>query len=80
MLGKCANPGCPAAFRYLHEGKVYLVDCKAAFAKRKTGTSGKLAGALYKREYYWLCASCSRDLTIQIDGNYRVRVTLKRTA
>ena len=26
MLSKCANPGCPAPFLYLHEGKLFRLD------------------------------------------------------
>ncbi len=26
MLSKCANPGCPAPFLYLHEGKLFRMD------------------------------------------------------
>jgi hypothetical protein len=25
MLSKCANPSCPTTFRYLHEGKLYVI-------------------------------------------------------
>jgi hypothetical protein len=78
MLAKCANPDCSAVFRYLHEGKVYMVDSKAAFAGSGRTNNAKIAGALYKCEYYWLCASCCRELTIQIDGDHRVRVALRR--
>ena len=26
MLSKCANPGCPATFLYLHQGKLFRLD------------------------------------------------------
>jgi hypothetical protein len=26
MLSKCANPTCPTTFRYLHEGRLYVID------------------------------------------------------
>ena len=29
MLSKCANPGCPASFLYLHQGKLFRLDTAA---------------------------------------------------
>lgn len=54
MVAKCANPGCPAIFRYLHEGRLFLLE---ATAKRQL-------------RYYWLCSSCSLAMTVipQQDG------------
>ena len=34
MLSKCANPGCPASFLYLHEGKLFRLDTSAEILAR----------------------------------------------
>ena len=80
MLSKCASPGCSTPFRYLHEGKLYLIDRNAASVGCKL--SGDLRYARKSRglEYFWLCSSCCSDLTIQVDDDHGVRVVRKREA
>jgi hypothetical protein len=34
MLSKCANPGCPASFIYLHEGKLFRLDSSTEILAR----------------------------------------------
>ena len=76
MLSKCANPSCPATFRYLHEGKLYLIDPWAARTRHKPRCSTK-SGQL---EYAWLCSSCCLYLTIHVDEEFRTRVVRKLEA
>ena len=68
MLSKCANPVCSNAFRYFHEGKLYLIE-----SKDPSSTSRTL-------EYFWLCSSCSREMTIQMDDDHAVTVFRKQAA
>lgn len=73
MLSKCANPACPTTFRYLHEGRLYVIaprETVARYKPRSSSTSGQL-------EYAWLCSSCSLYLTIQIDEEFGARVVRK---
>ena len=73
MLSKCANPTCPTTFRYLHEGRLYVIaprETVAGYKPRRSSTSGQL-------EYAWLCSSCSLYLTIQIDEEFGTRVVRK---
>ncbi len=70
MLSKCANPTCPTTFRYLHEGRLYLIASRETLAAHKPRRSSK-SGQL---EYAWLCSSCSLYLTIQIDEEFGTRV------
>jgi hypothetical protein len=72
MLSKCANPTCATTFRYLHEGKLYVIDLRepARHKPRCSSRSGQL-------EYAWLCSSCSLYLTIQIDEEFGTRVVRK---
>jgi hypothetical protein len=65
MLSKCANPICPARFRYLHEGRLYLVTSASRFdGRRRLSTSGSNRRS---PEYAWLCSACSFCMTIHID-------------
>ena len=80
MLSKCASPGCSTPFRYLHEGKLYLIDRKAASAGRKPPADLRYARKSCGLEYVWLCSSCCSDLTIQVDDDHGVRVVRKREA
>ena len=73
MLSKCANPTCRTLFRYLHEGKLYVIGPKEALARHKPGCSAK-SGQI---EYAWLCSSCCLHLTIQIDEEFGTRVMRK---
>ena len=73
MLSKCANPSCPTTFRYLHEGRLYLIAPKETAAgcePRSASTAGQI-------EYAWLCSSCSLNLTIQIDEKFGTKVVRK---
>jgi hypothetical protein len=75
MLSKCANPTCATTFRYLHEGKLYVIDMRepARHKPRCSNRSGQL-------EYAWLCSSCSLYLTIQLDEEFGARVVRKLEA
>jgi hypothetical protein len=76
MLSKCANPTCPTTFRYLHEGRLYVIDpggVQAGHGPRCSSKSGQL-------EYAWLCSTCSLYLTIQIDEEFGTRVVRKLEA
>jgi hypothetical protein len=73
MLSKCASPACSTTFRYLHEGRLYVIDHRESLARSKPrclSRSGQI-------EYAWLCSSCSLYLTIQIDDQFGTRVVGK---
>lgn len=73
MLSKCANPTCPTVFRYLHEGKLYVIDPRGTLAGHKPRSSSRSG----QMEYLWLCSSCCLYLTIQIDEACEMRVVEK---
>lgn len=65
MLSKCANPTCSNHFRYLHEGRLYLINSISHFDGRK-----RLSASASKSgppEYAWLCSVCSSYMTIHIN-------------
>jgi hypothetical protein len=41
MLSKCANPKCSAAFRYLHDGKLFRMEVPAALASANQSRARK---------------------------------------
>jgi hypothetical protein len=61
MLGKCTNPSCFASFRYLEEGMLFRLE---------TDRTQRLPNPRMP-EYYWLCRSCSKAMTLHIskEGN-----------
>ena len=65
MISKCANPGCSARFLYLHTGKLFRFEREA---KEDTGPLMGFDPALRKHstgvEFYWLCESCAKKMTL----------------
>jgi len=59
MLSKCANPGCPASFLYLHQGKLFRFDTAGE------STAGQRPEkSVHHVEFFWLCDECSGKLTL----------------
>ena len=61
MLSKCANPTCFARFRYLHEGRIFNIEIKAASETDPARFKDKV-------EHFWLCESCARVLKVVWDN------------
>ena len=59
MLSKCANPGCPAPFLYLHEGKLFRLDTGSESADGQTKQK-----TVRNLEFFWLCSECAAKLTL----------------
>lgn len=64
MIAKCANPVCDADFRYLHEGKLFLLEISRN--SRHEGTQ--------RREYFWLCDQCSATMKVVINQSGEVAI------
>lgn len=65
MVGMCANPYCGEPFRYLRQGKLFLLD-----VPRLEPNSGKPQPASSRgRERFWLCPHCCGALTVVVDDN-----------
>lgn len=69
MVSKCANPECPASFRYFHQGKLYRIETDAGADRRRVtlGAENKEPGVLRRLEFYWLCDTCSQAFTLVYD-------------
>jgi hypothetical protein len=70
MLSQCANPGCTNRFRFLHDGKVFVLDCGPNTASEKFDEGWKAASR--RIEAFWLCAECARSWTVKFDGKRAV--------
>ena len=62
MLSKCANPECSEIFRYLHAGKIFYL----APTPEIEIAMGMQHPALHER--FWLCAQCSKEMTVVWGG------------
>ncbi len=74
MLTKCANPACFATFRYLHEGKLFPIESKSDSETVGLAFDFEFTGTPHRLQYFWLCSSCCRVMTVQSDGEQGVRV------
>jgi hypothetical protein len=63
MLSKCANPACSASFRYLRQGKVFVADWVGGADAPEGNTCWR------KTEMFWLCDTCSKQMTLTKQGN-----------
>lgn len=60
MLSKCANPACSAAFRFLHEGRIFSLVRKPGGEPSSEAGIGN--GSQLER--YWLCDRCAQAMTL----------------
>ncbi len=74
MLSKCANPECAETFRYLHEGKLFYL---ATTPETETAMAMESPEV---RERFWLCAQCSKQMTLVWGGTEVKVVPLAATA
>ncbi|MGH9546257.1 MAG: hypothetical protein ACRD23_13700 [Terriglobales bacterium] len=72
MLSKCANPGCPAIFLYLHEGKLFRLDTSSEIIVGTPASETKKAARHI--EFFWLCDQCAAELTLGYSKGYGIRV------
>ena len=60
MLDKCANPVCPAIFRNLRDGRLFVTEVEAVH-------QGSISEHGRQRQYFWLCSSCCRTMTVIVE-------------
>jgi hypothetical protein len=72
MLSKCANPGCPAPFLYLHQGRLFRFDIgsDSPAGKSKLRAAQQTARNL---EFFWLCDQCATRLTLSYQKGVGVK-------
>jgi len=72
MLSKCANPGCPASFLYLHEGKLFRLDSSAEIVIRIPVS--EVTRPSRRFEFFWLCNQCAAGLTLSYNKEIGITV------
>ena len=76
-MTKCANPACSARFRYLHEGKLIVIEPKPDLSMRAPPADSDYLGRSHAPQYFWLCSSCCRAMTVQPDGDHGMNLVRK---
>lgn len=68
MVSKCANPNCDARMKYLHNGRLFVVQTRSSARYWQKENCSFSAPPGNQIEYYWLCDSCVDDMTITAEG------------
>jgi len=72
MIEKCANPSCRTRFRYLHEGRLFVIEgadgLNVSGLPRDTAPDGKA-----RTSHYWLCDICCKTMVVRVDSQNRRR-------
>lgn len=64
MLSGCADPPCSNQFRYMHQGRLFLLK----------GTDNDSEQHVEHLRYAWLCDKCASKLEVTVDSHERVEV------
>jgi hypothetical protein len=67
MLGKCANPVCPASFRKLGTGKLFAFEAVMAATSAETTSNSGSTKTTQTPVFFWLCEACSLTFTVGLD-------------
>jgi hypothetical protein len=67
MVDKCANPACPASFRTLRDGRVFV---------KELDTDSHAGGNGLRRQlrYFWLCSTCCRTMTVVVENGQGIKI------
>ena len=67
VLEKCANPVCPAQFRYLQQGRLFELAIQCLESLTGEG-NGKLRNGERYAKWMWLCDQCALQMAPRIDA------------
>ena len=62
---KCSNPNCQKKASDIREGTLRLVELEVDLNDRITGNESGFPVCAVPSRYFWLCAECSRFLSIR---------------
>jgi hypothetical protein len=68
MLGKCANPVCPAPFRKLGSGKLFAFESVTSAKSADITSDTTNIKTSRSPVLFWLCGSCSLTFTVGLDA------------
>ena len=80
MLAKCVNQACFATLHYFHEGKLFAIESRIHSPRRGLPVDPEYTGSPHGPQYFWLCSSCCRAMTVQSDGDRGVTIVPMRRA
>ena len=66
MLEKCANSACSAKFLRLHDGRLFVAEAE--------NDVSDTCGYEHQLQYFWLCSSCCRSMTVALEKGKRPQV------
>jgi len=72
MIEKCINSACSVSFRYLHKGKLFVLE-----ANDDSGTVAPFADQPHKPgrlRLFWLCEACCHTMTVINEKGRGIRV------
>ncbi len=72
MINKCANPECEVPFRYLHEGRLFVIEDRGDTSVCVGPNAASAADG--KLSYYWLCDSCCKMMIVAVDRQNGLRL------
>jgi hypothetical protein len=72
MLEKCSNPSCSALFRYLHQGRLFVLDTSDDAGAGGAFRNERLAA--HRLRYFWLCDNCHRSMTVVSEQGWEIKV------
>jgi hypothetical protein len=70
MISQCVNPECGRPFKYLHDGKVFVVQ-------QRNGVPSAQKVLLEKVSFLFLCSDCARTYTIIVRNSQPLVLPLK---
>jgi len=72
MIEKCVNPACSTRFRYLHEGKLFVLEAGEDAGPVAPSSGGSRRPR--RLRLFWMCEPCSRTMTIIIEKGREIRL------
>lgn len=72
MLSKCANPGCPATFLYLHQGRLFRLDASIGILAHIPVR--EVTKPSWRVEFFWLCNQCAAEMTLGYNKETGIKV------
>ena len=80
MVSKCANPECTARLKYLHEGRLFVVQTRSSTRYWHEESDSFSAPPGKQIEYYWLCDSCADQMKVTAQGELAHLSSISQTS
>jgi len=71
MIEKCLNSACSVSFRYLHKGKLFVLEAADSSTIKPFADQPQKTRRL---QLFWLCEECCRTMTVINEKGRGIRV------